>query len=188
MRHIGYLLVACLGGVMLLSNVSRAQSFGVQGQLKPSDGVLYNVVMMDCAMVKQRLKSVHSNDGLSRVNAGQLYDSVANKLMARFNSKIAERRLDGGSLFAYAAQFEERLGKFREAYRTYETSMVQLIRSDCDAYPQNFYYLLDAVRVERQRVQQEITMLHKIAQQYKQAVHTFAQQFAATEEGSVHEE
>lgn len=188
MRRIGYILLACVAGAMMAPGILHAQSFGVQGHLKPSDGVLYNVVLMDCAMVKHRLKAVHSNDGLSRVNAGQLYDSVANKLMARFNSKIAERRLDGGSLFTYAAQFEEHLGKFREAYRIYETSMVQLIRSDCDAYPQNFYYLLDAVRIERQRVHEEVAILHKTAQQYRQAAHAFAEKFAILEKRSAHEE
>lgn len=151
-----------------------AQSFGVQGQLKPQDGVLYNNVTMDCTAVKAKLVKIHESDGLTRVNAGQLYDSVANKLMARLNSKIAEQRLDGGKLFTYAAEFERHLTAFRDAYRTYESAMTQLIKSDCDAYPQNFYYLLEVVRQKRQLVQQEVTALYDAARAYRKEAQQFA--------------
>lgn len=160
---------------------AAAQSFGVQGQLKPQDGVLYNTITMDCTAVKAKLVKVHESDGLTRVNAGQLYDSVANKLMARLNSKIAEQRLDGGKLFTYAAAFERHLSAFRDTYRSYESAMTQLIKSDCHAYPQNFYYLLDAVRQKRQQVQQEVTALYDTARAYKQEAQQFAERLKRVE-------
>lgn len=172
-------IVACVAACGVVQ-YAAAQSFGVQGQLKPQDGVLYNRITMDCAAVKAKLVKVHESDGLTRVNAGQLYDSVANKLMARLNSKIAEQRLDGGKLFVYAADFERHLTAFRDTYRSYESAMAQLIKSDCHAYPQNFYYVLDAVRQKRQEVQQEVTALYDTARAYRREAQQFAERLKQT--------
>lgn len=183
MRRIGKLFLLCLIATLIFTNHTKAQSFGVSGQLKPNDSVLYNSITMNCPDVKNRLVKIHENDGLARVNAGQQYDSVATKLMARFNSKIAESRLDGGKLFSYAAEFESHLTKFRDQYRRYETGMTQLIKSDCDAYPQNFYYLLDAVRSERQKVQDEVVKLHEIAADYRNEVKKFSKNYNNQKQG-----
>lgn len=165
----------------MVTQFAAAQSFGIPGQPKPQDGSLYNSVELTCGTVKTKLSKIHENDGLTRVNAGQIFDSVANRLMARLNSKIAEQRLNGGELFALASEFEQHLVRFREAYRVYEISMTELLKTDCDAYPQNFYYLLDAVRLERQAVQDEVTALYSVAKQYKEEVGRFAEQFSTAE-------
>ena len=174
MRKLLYYSMISLASTLVVVPNAAAQSFGVSGQLKPGDGMIYNSVTMHCPTVKFRLIKIHENDGLARVNAGQHYDLIATKLMARFNAKLAENRLSGGELFNYAAEFDKHLINFRDQYRVYETAMTQLIKSDCEAYPQNFYHLLDAVRNERQKVQKEVLTLHKIAGQYRKELSKFA--------------
>lgn len=181
MRYGILVCIFCVVSSFAMVQLATAQSFGVPGQLKPQDGSLYNSVELTCSTVKTKLSKIHENDGLTRVNAGQVFDSMANRLMTRLNSKIAEQRLDGGKLFTLASEFEQHLVRFREAYRVYEISMAELLKTDCDTYPQNFYYLLDSVRSERQAVQDEVTALHTAAKQYKEEVINFAEQFSATE-------
>lgn len=179
MRLISFLVIICLLLVsfVCVDNARAQSSFGVSGQLKPGDSALYNSIIMDCQSVKAKLIKIHENDGLIRVNSGQQYDLIATKLMARFNAKIAENRLKGGEMFNYAAEFDKHLVNFREQYRTYETDMVQLIKADCDAYPQNFYYMLESVRESRQKIHSEVVSLHNIALKYYNEVKKFSKNY-----------
>ena len=80
-------------------------------------------------------------------------------------------------MFNYAAEFDKHLVNFREQYRTYETDMVQLIKADCDAYPQNFYYMLESVRESRQKIHSEVVSLHNIALKYYNEVKKFSKNY-----------
>lgn len=182
MRKIGLLAIVFFVALFSVGGYASAQSFGISGQLRPSDSVIYNNITMDCPAVKKSLARVHENDGLARVNAGQQYDSIGTKLMARFNAKLAENKLDAKELFSLAAEFDTQLTNFRDSYRTYENAMRQLIKSDCEVYPQNFYYLLETVRAERENLNKTSQKLHEIIAKYRAAVETFASEYRANQQ------
>ncbi len=153
----------------------RAQVEGpVEGQLKPgSHGAMFENITMDCLAVKFKLSKVHENDGLNRVNLGQLYDAMSTKLMGQLNSRIVSNHLDGSSLVKTAADFQMTLNKFKNDYQTYEEQMSALIKSDCSSQPMIFYRNLENVQRLRTYVNNDVVQLNRLMTTYQDEVQTF---------------
>ena len=162
---------AVIGISVLFAHALQAQ--GVEGQLKPGDSSVYANVQMDCLDVKLKLSKVYEQDGLHRVNAGQVYDTMSNRLMARLNAKIVSDRLDGSELIKAASEFEEALVGFRQEYHTYEVAMNRLLKSDCQARQHAFYIALTEVRTGREAVDVQVKALDEAAKKYYEAFEAF---------------
>lgn len=157
----------------LLGQSTQAQMIGDEGQLKPGDTSTYSTITMNCLDVKIKLSKIYEQDGLHRVNAGQIYDTVSNRLMAKLNAKIVNDRLDGSDLIKSAAAFEEALVDFREEYHTYGAAMSRLLKSDCKSHQQTFYLHLTEVRNGRKAVHESVTAITTAAKEYLEAFRKF---------------
>lgn len=168
-------------GIILIGSLFpqalKAQPLGQDGQLKGEDGALFSQVEMDCLDVKLRLTRVYEQDGLSRVNAGQVYDTISHKLMARLNAKVVDDRLDGGDLVKSTAVFEEALVAFRAEYREYEVALNSLLKSDCQSRQQAFYLALTEVRERRKKVHESVAALRQASKEYYDAFKEFRMAF-----------
>lgn len=152
-----------------------------QGQLKPSDTSIYNLVTMDCLAVKFKLSDIHQQDGLLRVTLGQSYETMSTKLMARLNARVVENKLDGAALIKSAAEFETALGKFRDDYRKYEVSMNTLMKADCQSQIQTYYISLESTRELRANVNADAKKLSAIIDQYYKEFADFQHQLVVKE-------
>lgn len=188
MQKIRIIIIALIGTVFFMSQSAMAQSVGQQGQLKPNDNMLYAAVTMDCLAVKLKLTKVHEDDGLLRVTAGQSYDHIANKLMGRLNSKIAEQRLDGGQLIDTAAQFDSQVNEFRVSYQTYEVAMSDLLKMDCRSQQQSFYAALESTRSKREEMTKTVKNLDETVQKYLEKFLTFKRLHLENLEQKKHDE
>lgn len=157
-----------------------------QGQLKPGDASIYNLVTMDCLAVKFKLSDIHQQDGLLRVTLGQSYETMSTKLMARLNARVVENKLDGAPLIKTAAEFETVSSKFREDYRKYEVSMNTLMKSGCDSQLQNYYVSLETTRELRAAVNADVQRLSALIDRYYQEFSEFRKQLTAKEEEATH--
>lgn len=157
-------------------DITTAQTTN-EGQLKPgADSQVLHDVSFNCLAVKFKLSKVHEDDGLSRVNLGQSYDSVSTKLMARLNSRIVQSRLDGAELIKKASEYETALNDFKNDYQTYEVQMNDLIKSDCSTQPQTFYSNLQSVRDLRSKVENDTKQLNRLIKEYRSAFDSFYKQ------------
>ncbi|MGO3702146.1 MAG: hypothetical protein ACTJG2_03105 [Candidatus Saccharimonadales bacterium] len=173
MKRFFSVAIGMLAASVLLSQVLHAQTPGGEGQLKPGDATIYSNIEMNCLDVKLKLSKVYEQDGLHRVNAGQIYDTMSNRLMARLNAKIVSDRLDGGDLIKTAAEFEEALVHFRDEYHTYEIAMNRLLKSDCQSRQHAFYIALRDVREGRKAVHESVQEIDKAAKEYYAAFKVF---------------
>jgi hypothetical protein len=169
------IITVALISVLLIVRDTGAQTTG-EGQLKPGvNGSLFQNVAIDCLDVKFKLTKVHEEDGLQRVNAGQLYEAVSTKLMARLGSRIVQNRLDGAELIKKASEYEIALNNFRTDYRMYEVAMSSLIKSDCSTQPMIFYNSLQNVRDLRSKVNTDTKQLTRITKEYYDAFLNFSE-------------
>lgn len=152
-----------------------------QGQLKPSDTSIYNLVTMDCLAVKFKLSDIHQQDGLLRVTLGQAYETMSTKLMARLNARVVENKLDGAPLVKSAAEFETALSKFRDDYKKYEVSMNTLMKADCQSQIQTYYVALESTRELRTAVDTDTKKLSAIIDQYYKEFTEFQRQLQSKE-------
>lgn len=134
-------------------------------------------IQMNCGEAQTALSQLHASDGLLRVNRGQLYDSMSNKLMGPLNSRIALSRLDGVELVRITTDYQTQLSSFRQNYQTYEESMTDLLRIDCVERPVAFYDSVTDTRDKRQATHDSAMQLHETIEAYKSAFEEFVVTF-----------
>ncbi len=136
-----------------------------------------------CVEAQTTLGQLHASDALLRVNRGRLYESMATKLMAPFNSRIALSSLDSLGLPGIASRYDQELMAFRQSYQTYEESMSRTLRIDCVKQPVAFYDSVAETRSKRQQTHQHVTRLHQTIQDYKAEFEAFAKKFKEEQRG-----
>lgn len=171
-------LIVFVVASLVAAPISHAVS-SEQGQLKPDDSSLYNLVTMDCLAVKFKLNDVHRRDKLARVTLGQGYDNVSTNLMGRLNSRIVENKLDGGELIKIASEFEKSLQKFRSDYTKYDEALVNLIKADCQSQMQTYYVNLQTTKELRATVYDDAKNLDGLTKQYYTAYTEFRKTVSA---------
>ncbi len=135
------------------------------------------MIRQQCSSKQEALSRLNASDGVLRVNRGQLYESISTRLMARFNSRVASSRLDGGDLFSIVASYESGLSDFRERYIDYERALSEAMRINCSNQPEQFNDKVAEARRLRKLVHEEVVNLHSHIDDYRDAFESFAESF-----------
>jgi hypothetical protein len=133
----------------------------------------------NCVDAQSTLFQLHASDAGLRVNRGQIYESIATKLMAPFNSRLVLNRINEESLLSTASEYEKQLQVFRTQYQQYEEAMSATLRINCVNQPVAFYDSVVDTRKKRQLTHQSAIELQSIIQKYGASVDTFAKNFQA---------
>lgn len=96
-------------------------------------------IRTNCTDLQATLNRVHQNDTLLRINRGNLYRTVSEKLMVPLNQRIAANQLDGGELSKIVADYNEQYLEFTTVYKDYETKISAAMKVDCTKQPTSFY-------------------------------------------------
>jgi len=134
-------------------------------------------IKANCIDAQASLTQLHTSDALLRVNRGRMYETIATKLMVPFNSRVTSNQLDGKSLIDIYTTYEKHLAEFRSNYQSYEQSMSETLRINCQNQPVSFYDKVNATSELRKRVHASVVALHKAINDYKVAFDAFAKKF-----------
>lgn len=130
-------------------------------------------VKTNCVSIKNSLNQLHASDALLRVNRGQIYESMASKLMERFNNRLEINNLDNLAMSAVTASYRQALTTFRLDYIAYEQKLSEAIRIDCVSQPNTFHQTVLKARELRADVHDDVRRLHQIIDDYRSAVGSF---------------
>lgn len=130
-------------------------------------------IRSNCTSIKSTLNQLHASDALLRVNRGQVYESLASKLMDPFNSRLSNNRLDAKATSAVTASYRTALNSFRSDYKSYEEKLSSAIRADCVNEPELFHGIVQQARVNRLKVHDDVIKLHRYIDDYRSAVSDF---------------
>ena len=130
-------------------------------------------VKANCVSIKNSLSQLHASDALLRVNRGQVYESMAAKLMDTFNDRLAGNRLDNKAMTTVTANYRSALTTFRTDYIAYEQKLSEAIRIDCTAQPNTFHAALEQARTIRTKVHDDVVRLHRVIDDYRSSVNDF---------------
>ena len=130
-------------------------------------------VKANCVSIKNSLSQLHASDALLRVNRGQVYESMAAKLMDTFNDRLAGNRLDNKAMTTVTANYRSALTTFRTDYIAYEQKLSEAIRIDCTAQPNTFHAALEQARTLRSKVHDDVVRLHRVIDDYRSSVNDF---------------
>ena len=130
-------------------------------------------VKVNCVAIKTSLNQLHASDALLRVNRGQVYESMASKLMDSFNSRLASNRLDNKAMATVTSNYRSSLESFRTNYIQYEQKLAEAIHTDCETQPRTFYTFIEEARELRTKVHGDVLRLHKHLDDYRSSVSGF---------------
>lgn len=130
-------------------------------------------IRSNCTSTKSTLTQLHASDALLRVNRGQVYESMASKLMEPFNSRLSNNRLDSKATSVVTGSYRTALDNFRNDYKNYEEKLSKAIRSDCTNDPEAFYYTIEEARLLRTKVHEDVNKLHRLIDDYRTTVGDF---------------
>jgi hypothetical protein len=148
-------------GVLFWHSIAYAQS----GTLMTEEHIAR--IRSNCIEAQSTLSQLHTSDALLRVNRGQLYESISTKLMTPFNSRATLNRFDVTKLSSVAADYERELIAFRANYKSYEESLSQALKINCENQPVAFYDNVNDARTKREIVHENTTNLTGIIQKYR---------------------
>jgi hypothetical protein len=130
-------------------------------------------IRSNCTTIKSTLNQLHASDALLRVNRGQVYESMASKLMDPFNSRLNNNRLDAKATSVVTTSYRTALDAFRNDYKAYEEKLSSAIRMDCISQPELFYNTIEEARLNRSKVHDDVLKLHRYIDDYRSAVGDF---------------
>jgi len=151
----------------------------VSGSAKAEDAVPMTEehiarIRNSCVDTQAILTQLHATDAGLRVDRGQLYESIATKLMGPFNSRLVLNRINEETLLSTAAEYEKQLQTFRLRYQQYEEAMSATLRINCVNQPVAFYDSVVDTRDKRRLTHDSVVELHRTIQKYSTAVDVFA--------------
>lgn len=167
------IILAAIFSVVL----SAASLWQVMAQTTTMTEAHIERIKANCIDAQASLTQLHTSDALLRVNRGRMYETIATKLMVPFNSRVTSDQLDGKSLIEIYTTYEKHLAEFRSNYQSYEQSMSETLRINCQNQPVSFYDKVNATSELRKRVHTSVVALHKAINDYKVAFDAFAKKF-----------
>lgn len=165
-----FLILVSIAVATVLVGVS-SQTAHAQSTALTTDQI--SQIRNNCTTTKSTLSQLHASDALLRVNRGQIYESIASKLMDPFNSQLGNNRLDSRATSAVTASYRTTLDTFRNDYRLYEEKLSSAIRIDCANQPELFYGTIEQARTYRDKVHEDVLKLHRYIDDYRSAVGDF---------------
>lgn len=134
-------------------------------------------IRANCIDTKSTLQQLHATDAGLRVNRGQIYESIATKLMAPLNGRLVANRLDSETFLTIADEYDQQLQAFRLQYQQYDEAMTATLRINCINQPVAFYDGVADARTKRKLTHEATVRLHEIIQKYGLEVENFAKNF-----------
>ena len=167
MRKLSALILT--GALVILA----AQPARAEGALILTDAQIFGI-QEGCLQSKAALERLHTADTLLRVNLGQRYENISQRLMAPLNSRISLNGLDGIELVQLTVEYNQAIKQFSSAYSIYDTSVNTASKTDCVKDPVGYYQKIEQARANRQKVRSSTDVINKLLEQYQAAFEKFA--------------
>lgn len=126
-------------------------------------------IQANCQTAQIVLQHVQESDKLTRINRGPRYESLS-RLMANFNSRAAQNKLDVPDLITIASEYQKVWDDFRSKYTEYDDLMTSLVQMDCRTQPTAFYDQLASTRSKRQSLAADVVQFDSLLDKYMQGV------------------
>lgn len=168
MRRILFVALFSLFSIGLLASISGSSAKAED--LTPDQ---VEQVKANCVSIKNSLSQLHASDALLRVNRGQVYESMASKLMDTFNNRLGINSLDNKAMTTVTTNYRNALATFRLDYISYEQKLSAALHIDCISQPNSFHTTIQEARKLRETVHDDVLKLHRLIDDYRSSVGDF---------------
>lgn len=131
-------------------------------------------IRTNCVNAQISLQHVQESDKLTRINRGYRYEAIL-KLMASFNSRVAENKIDAPKLITIASDYQKTWDFFRSEYSDYDDAVSALAQMDCKSHPTTFNDLLGELRSKRTGLNNRVKEFDALLDSYQDGVNVIKQ-------------
>lgn len=165
--------------------VSFIPMASLQAAQAPLTDAKVTSIRQNCLSAQVLLQRIQRSDAATRINRGQTYEVVLNKLMSPLNGRLAFHRFSEAATFTDTAKkFEQTVDKFKQDYDDYDTLLSKVLKIKCQDQPVTFYDTLTAAREKRALVAQDIDEIKKVLQEYQNLVTSLQKNLPANHESA----
>jgi hypothetical protein len=118
-----------------------------------------------CVTAQLVLNQIEKADTGSRINRGHDYSELLD-LMFAMNARLSANKIAAPALTDLASQFEQNLATFRANYDNYSDVLSDLVGVKCVNKPLDFYGKLEAARLARLLLKQDVATLSQNIDDY----------------------
>lgn len=133
-----------------------------------------DAIRTNCVDAQISLQHVQESDKLTRINRGYRYEAIL-KLMASFNSRVAENKIDAPELITIASDYQKTWNSFRAEYSEYDDSMTALVQMECKNQPTTFSDRLASLRGKRTGLNSRVKEFDSLLDKYQSGVNKIKQ-------------
>lgn len=126
-------------------------------------------IRTNCVDAQIALQHVQESDKLTRINRGYRYEAIL-KLMASFNSRVAENKINAPELITIASDYQQTWDSFRTEYTEYDDAIAALSKMNCKSEPTTFNDKLDALREKRTGLNERVQEFDALLDKYQAGV------------------
>lgn len=130
-------------------------------------------VRQACKPAQSILQRLQTTDVATRVNRGQIYENLLNRLITPFDSRVSLNRYDATALNGAAIAIGQKFTQFKTDYVQYSDDFSQLLTYNCQSDPRGFYAVLVTTRNDRTAVSNDINNIKSAIDRYTGAFTSF---------------
>lgn len=132
----------------------------------------------NCVSAKITLDRLKVSDALLRVNIGDEYKVIIERLMNRLNGRAVAEGIDASTLVRIAAEYKVVQANFSDGYKEYAASLKLALDIDCAKQPEKFYQAVVSARDKRKALHDYTVRLNQLVDAYGAGVTVLADEEA----------
>ena len=119
-------------------------------------------ISQHCATTKQSLRTLQRTDARSRSYLGSAYENLLSDYISPLNLRLINSNQPNANLTKIHSQILETRQDFISRYTSYSQALEELISSDCQNHPNEFYDKLTNTRKKRAELSSVTTTLRNL--------------------------
>lgn len=164
--------MVCLKRISLVASLVASLSLSLASACYAAD--LHEgqktAISQNCAHIKDSLIQLQRVDSRTRTYLGTAYESISSRFITPLNLRLVRLGTPSATLFEIQSNFTTAQAQFRDRYIAYMRDLENLIATDCEARPEDFYNQLTTTRTKREELRQSTKKLAELAEEQYQAV------------------
>lgn len=128
------------------------------------------VITEYCGTIRQSLKTIQYLDTDNRIKLGAKYEIALSKFMTPMNLRLIKNNISVPELSDMQQAFADTKVNFSTDFTIYSKLLEELVATDCQNNPDEFYQKLVSTREARKNVRNDMLQLNNILAKYQETV------------------
>ncbi|MBR5621317.1 hypothetical protein IKW75_02445 [Candidatus Saccharibacteria bacterium] len=138
-------------------------------------------ISQHCATTKQSLKTLQRTDARARSYLGAAYENLVTNYITPLDLRLINNGRPNANLTAIHSRIVETRKQFISEYTNYSQSLEDLIATDCQNSPEEFYTKLVSTREKRASLSTTTTNMRNLFSEYLTDVKLLRNSFTSAE-------